>query len=504
MSFLVLVHFFRAKNAPPKLSQRFTLRATGKDTNIFECPQLLRITLLKKSCNFATKTVMRKVLITIVLFCFAFCTQSQSFLYTENTKDYYAHYSRLGSDKLVNHVISIDFQGKTGKYHDSSFRGFYNVIPDTLWHRKKKNPQEGKDYSLNNIYKKISWDGTDPNAINGHFFLIEKIENISTRDRSKKCDYYLKDINTGDHLIWRVPDFYHYYDDGSEPYSIYMPEVSKLFKSELIGQYYYISYSKENGYGLQYRKVKCIDCDFFYAKSFSYSYLSLLLELEGNDHLIRYKTDSNKYYFLLKIGDEEHVTDTYWGGLITVEEYNKLRDNIIKEKKEKVNYSIELENVEKFKKTTNVSNDSFSDDIIDVTWKFKNNNNYFGFIIENKTSNTIKILWENGSFVNPNKIACGIVHKDVVGGNKNTRNPTLIPSNTKVIDAVLPVEEYYTILDGDRVKIILPLEINNKIINYTFTFKYKLKSVYPLLQHFDPADFSSEKEAEEYFQNAIK
>ena len=449
---------------------------------------------------------MKKFLITVVLFCFAFYTQSQSFLYTENTEDYYAQDSRLGSNKLVNHIISIDFQGdgENSVLMDRGLRGFYNVIPDTIWHRNKKNPKEGKDYSLNNIYKKNSWGGTNPNAIIGHIFLIEKIKNTPTRDQSKKCDYYLKDINTGDHLIWRVPEYYLYYDDGSKTYSIYLPEVSKLFKSELIGQYYYIPYYKENGYGLGYRKVKCIDCDYFYAKNFSYSYLSLLLKLEGDDHLIRYKTDRIEYKFLLKIGDKEHVTDTYWGKLITLEEYNKLRDNIIKEKKEKVNYCIELEKVEKNKKTTQISNDSFSDDIIDVTWKFKNNNNYFGFIIENKTSNTIKILWENGSFVNPNKIACGIVHKDVVGGNKNTRYPTLIPSNSKVIDAVLPVEEYYTILDGDRVKIILPLEINNKIINYTFTFKYKLKSVYPLLQHFDPADFSSEKEAEEYFQNAIK
>lgn len=449
---------------------------------------------------------MRIILIIIVFISFSICACGQSFLYSEDTEDYHASLSRLGSNKLVKHIISIDFQGKMGKYRstDRGLRGFYNVIPDTIWHRKKKNPQEGKDFTLNNIYKKIAWNETDPNAINGHFFLIEKIENIPSRGLSKICDYYLKDINTGDQLIWRVPEFYNNYEDGSKPYSIYFPEVSKLFKSELIGQYYYIPYYKENGYGLKYRKVKCVDCDYFYEKSFSYSYLSLLLELEDDEHLIRYNTSSDQYYFLLKKDDEEDVTGTYFGKLITVEEYNKKRESIIKEKREKVNYSIELENVEKFRKTTKVTDDLFSDDIVNVTWRFKNNTNYFGFIIENKTSNTIKILWENGSFVNPNKIACGVVHKDIVDGNKNTRNPTLIPPSTKVIDVVLPVEEYYTILDGDRVSIILPIEINTKIVNYTFTFKYKLKSVYPQLQLFNPNDFDSEKEAEEFFQNAIK
>lgn len=449
---------------------------------------------------------MKRILYTLCLLFTCSIVGAQSFLFTDCTSKF--EHIRLGNDAMVNQIISI-------KYNDLYFdpdrhfgiNGFYTIFPDTIWYNHKKKPKPDIDYRIDTIFHPYKLAGTDPKAIGGHSFVIESLVKIPIKQYRSKCyDYYLKDLQTGERLRWRVPESYSDlkgYDNATEPLNIFLT-ISKECKNELIGNIYYLEVKNENAYGLHYERVKCVDLDFCLSPYFK-PYFFLLLQ-NNNGTYYRYDSYKNEYY-TVRIENGKEIKD-YWSSktrLITEDYYNELRAIEINKKKELVTYDIALVNVEKSKKIYKPATpNTYSDAFVDFSWKFEEKKNHFGFILNNKTSSSMKIAWNEAMFVNPNNIACRVVHKDNAYTGSPNQTPTIIPSKAKVIDVIAPVEEYYTINNDAFVKIIIPLDINNKIFEYTFTFKYNTAFVFPLLQSFDPNNFNSDEEAEEYFQKCLK
>lgn len=196
----------------------------------------------------------------------------------------------------------------------------------------------------------------------------------------------------------------------------------------------------------------------------------------------------------------------------------------------KATYKYTLENVEgnekiNFKKTNtfnvtavndNDPNDDsplrFEDEFIKIKWN--PNVKLFNFRLENKTNSTIKIVWDSGLFIDYDGASYRIINKDKkLIEDEGPTVPTPIIKKGFIEDLVYPVGfAYYTkgfsfkgyyvsgrwetppllpryLIDGNDetqakrkkeinekfigkyFKILLPIEINNKIKEYIFHFK---------------------------------
>lgn len=117
------------------------------------------------------------------------------------------------------------------------------------------------------------------------------------------------------------------------------------------------------------------------------------------------------------------------------------------------------------------------------------------FVLQNKTDNPLKIDWNQVSYIDP----LGISHKAIHSGIRyiekdSPRSPMVVPPTAKVSDIIVPTSNIY--YDGGKYGtgwkinplfpetgpkaegfkdasfgIFMPVEINSKIKNYTFTFQ---------------------------------
>ena len=117
----------------------------------------------------------------------------------------------------------------------------------------------------------------------------------------------------------------------------------------------------------------------------------------------------------------------------------------------------------------------------------------FGFILQNRTENPIKIDWNQVSYVDVLSESHKVMHSGVKYTDKgNPQTPTLIPPTAKLKDIVYPIDYVSYLpgpsgglwteapllpeapeaknLKGKSFSVFMPLEINGVVKNYLFSF----------------------------------
>jgi len=132
----------------------------------------------------------------------------------------------------------------------------------------------------------------------------------------------------------------------------------------------------------------------------------------------------------------------------------------------------------------------FEDAFINIS--FVISKRQIGFVILNKTSNPIKIDWNQASYIDVLNESHKIMHSGVKYVDRaNVQPPTIIPPTAKIEDMVFPTDYiYYTsgkyggwneiplfpeapkarLFKGKTFSVFMPMEINGSVKNYLFTF----------------------------------
>ena len=153
-----------------------------------------------------------------------------------------------------------------------------------------------------------------------------------------------------------------------------------------------------------------------------------------------------------------------------------------------VNYLDDEDNISKYK---------YEDDFVDMVWYVTNER--FMFDLKNKTKYSIKINWDEVTYVDANGEAKRVIHQGVKYTNRNdTQAITTIPRGAKVSDFLVPTdnivyssnigwyetniipvsfstrEKAENSLDkykGEKMSILMPLQIENIQNDYIFEFE---------------------------------
>jgi hypothetical protein len=143
------------------------------------------------------------------------------------------------------------------------------------------------------------------------------------------------------------------------------------------------------------------------------------------------------------------------------------------------------------------SKSSFEDDMIKIIWFVLPGE--FSFVLQNKTNNSIRIIWDEAVYVNENGFSGKVAHSDISYTEMNNSQPsTVVVKNTSVDDIIVPTKNIYyssysgwnieplfreyastqeeldeTVKEklGETVKILLPLQIEETVNEYMFSFK---------------------------------
>ena len=132
----------------------------------------------------------------------------------------------------------------------------------------------------------------------------------------------------------------------------------------------------------------------------------------------------------------------------------------------------------------NETKNSYEDDFIKIIWLPALTK--FSFTLENKSDNSIKIIWDEAVYIDEDNTSLKVMHSGVkyVDGEK-AQPLTVIAKKTKINDLVRPVDNIYFIDNGwhtqslfsveksagKTVKILLPIQIQETINEYIFSFK---------------------------------
>jgi len=140
---------------------------------------------------------------------------------------------------------------------------------------------------------------------------------------------------------------------------------------------------------------------------------------------------------------------------------------------------------------------SYEDKLLKIIW-FPTYSR-FNFVLTNKTEHSFKIIWDEASYVNVNGLSNRVTHLGVnyIDINKSQPPTTIIRSST-ISDAVMPTENVYYVLyegwkesplfpnqgfsndggssknsiyKGRKVQIMLPIQIENVVNEYIFSFE---------------------------------
>ena len=133
----------------------------------------------------------------------------------------------------------------------------------------------------------------------------------------------------------------------------------------------------------------------------------------------------------------------------------------------------------------NETKNSYEDDFIKIIWRPALTE--FSFTLENKSDNSIKIIWDEAVYIDEDNSSLKVMHSGVkyVDGEK-AQPLTVIAKKTKINDLVIPVDNIHQYSDGGwyksplfsvqksaekTVKILLPIQIQETINEYIFSFK---------------------------------
>lgn len=126
---------------------------------------------------------------------------------------------------------------------------------------------------------------------------------------------------------------------------------------------------------------------------------------------------------------------------------------------------------------------SYEDDFIKIIWLPALTE--FSFTLENKLDNSIKIIWDEAVYIDEDNSSRKVMHSGVKYEDGEKAQPlTVIAKKTKINDLVIPVDNIYFSdgwgkrplfsvqkSAGKTVKILLPIQIQETINEYIFSFK---------------------------------
>lgn len=143
-----------------------------------------------------------------------------------------------------------------------------------------------------------------------------------------------------------------------------------------------------------------------------------------------------------------------------------------------------------------VGNNSYSDDLIDMAILAEEYQ--FSFILNNRSNNSIKIIWNDAVFVDIDGSTSKIMHSGIKYVDKEKDQPaSVIVKGAKLEDIAIPVQKvfYHNFewsnqslfekadkkIKGQTIKLMLPIQIGNSIIEYVFEFGLVYKYDHPEL-----------------------
>lgn len=173
----------------------------------------------------------------------------------------------------------------------------------------------------------------------------------------------------------------------------------------------------------------------------------------------------------------------------------------------KGNYNIALKNVEN---TNNLKGElnseprdnrlrnQYNDELITVNWWFRDKDIWFA--LQNNSSNTIEIIWDKAVYIDKLGKSNKVIHSGVkLIDKEKSQLPTVVIKGSKIDDILIPVNnisyvsgkyggwstsslfpsshkdiesmtKYDNVFKESEVKVLLPLMIDNQLIEYTFIF----------------------------------
>jgi len=184
--------------------------------------------------------------------------------------DKFSEYSAYANADKMEGLVPL-LMGETIRFSDfapnKDITMFKYVVPDTIWikQRPKKNPKEGKHYTLRHLYRSESYeDGyyyktvkerTPAIELVGAQFLVNDVRQKGQSGylSNPSFDVYLTNTATGEEIIWSIPNSY--LDRGD--YIVHLTGLSD--KLNLAGQNIYSAES--DGYSTTvYKNVKKYRC----------------------------------------------------------------------------------------------------------------------------------------------------------------------------------------------------------------------------------------------------
>ncbi len=110
----------------------------------------------------------------------------------------------------------------------------------------------------------------------------------------------------------------------------------------------------------------------------------------------------------------------------------------------------------------NVSKYRYEDDFIEITWFVSSKQ--FNFELRNKSEHTLKINWDDISYVNTKGEVGRVMHKGVKYSESGSSQPsTSIPRGATMSDLLLPTDNvYYSQYGGWSEKYLIPCVYDNR------------------------------------------
>lgn len=364
---------------------------------------------------------------------------------------------------------------------------------DTIWMKPlsdKSKAKFGKHYIIHRNTKSIQ-------EIRNKKFYVQKVEYRSsgTYYVDTYLDVFL--INTEnpyEYLVWEYHNTSNHSNVDNPNLTIYVDNKTQSNRLKWISQEFYLHTNKKFGSDDHrgYTKTRCIDYRFAYK----------------GPYLTEYEE--------ITCIDENHKTYTLNNKkeLITPDSYEHFKFKTIAKLKAEGAYFYSLSKIEKPKNPAirygkfqeietidNVLKFIYEDNIMSIIWH--GTNKEFIFSLKNKSDNSLKIIWDEASFINEKNEPSRIIHQGIKYINANDpQPPTIVPKGTVLNDLIAPVNRIhlgeYTKswyqddliensrrhnkqLGGKNVKILLPIEIKGVVNEYIFTFDLIWKYAHPEL-----------------------
>lgn len=148
--------------------------------------------------------------------------------------------------------------------------------------------------------------------------------------------------------------------------------------------------------------------------------------------------------------------------------------------------------------STNISNalnsiglntTSYSDSLLEITWMY--NLTHLDFTLKNIGQESYKILWDDMSYIDTENNGHRIFHKGVkMNDREKSQAPTVVMKRTNLEDVIIPSDyvsynDYFNRwlfnflhssklpVEGKEIKVLMPIDVKGKIIEYVFTFKLR-------------------------------